>query len=101
MLLDRKTSYSVSENDRTIGIVSLDDVRGVTRDEMGTRTVGDVVGDTVRVPVGRDAFGVLMEMNQAGVNTAIVEEDGETVGVVTRSELGSVLDIRKTVRVAQ
>jgi Zn-dependent protease/predicted transcriptional regulator len=101
MLLDRKTSYAVSEDGRTIGVVSLDDVRGVTRDEMGTRTVGDVVGDTVRVPVGRDAFGVLMEMNQAGVNTAIVEEDGETVGVVTRSELGSVLDIRKTVRVAQ
>lgn len=101
MLLDRKTAYSVTQDGRTVGVVSLDDIRGVTRQDMDTRTVGDVKGEAVRVTVDQDAFDVVMEMNRVGANSAIVEEDEEYIGVVTRTDLGSVLDIRKTVRVAQ
>ena len=101
MLLDRRTSYAVTEDGRTVGVVSLDDVRGITRDEMDTETIGNLLGETVRVPFDQDAFEVLMSMNQAGVNTALVEEDGDVIGTVVRSELGSLLEIRDTVRVPQ
>jgi Zn-dependent protease/predicted transcriptional regulator len=101
MLLDRRTSYAVTEDGRTVGVVSLDDVRGITRDEMDTETIGDLLGETVHVPFDQDAFEVLMSMNQAGANTALVEEDGDVIGTVVRSELGSLLEIRDTVRVPQ
>lgn len=101
MLLDRRTSYAVTEDGKTVGVVSLDDVRGITRDEMDTETIGDLLGETVHVPFDQDGFEVLMSMNQAGVNTALVEEDGDVIGTVVRSELGSLLEIRDTVRVPQ
>jgi len=101
MLLDRRTSYVVTQDGRTVGVVSLDDIRGVTRQDMDTKTLGDVKAESVRVSVDRDAFDVVMEMNKAGANAAVVEEGGEDIGVIIRSELGPILDIRKTVKVAQ
>jgi CBS domain-containing protein len=101
MLLDRKTSYAVTEDGEIAGVVSLNDVKGITSDEMETKTVGDTLGEIVRVSSDSGGFDALMSMNKAGANSALVEKDGDVIGVISRSGLGSVLEIRKTVRVPQ
>jgi CBS domain-containing protein len=101
MLLDRKTSYAVTEDGEIAGVVSLNDVKCITSDEMETKTVGDTLGETVRVSSDSGGFDALMSMNKAGANSALVERDGDVIGVISRSGLGSVLEIRKTVRVPQ
>ncbi|MDY7080890.1 MAG: site-2 protease family protein, partial [Halobacteria archaeon] len=104
MLLDKKTAYAVEEDGEIVGILTLDDVKKVKSDEMETRTVGDIaIRDSARVSIGDDAFETLMAMgqNQGRNRSALVEENGKVVGVVTQNDFGSILELRKSIRVPQ
>jgi Zn-dependent protease len=95
MLEDRRTTYLVAdESGSTVGIVSLAQYRrGRRRD---AATVRDVMSETFPALRGdTPMFEVVGTMNGSGTRTAVIEEDGAVVGMITAGDLATVLQIRR------
>ncbi|UPW00819.1 site-2 protease family protein [Halorussus gelatinilyticus] len=95
MLADRRTAYTVAdESGSIVGVVSLDRLRQGRRREAAT--VGDVMVETFPT-VAPDApmFEVVGLMNEARASAALVEADGEVVGILTSADLATTLAVRR------
>lgn len=95
MLEDRRTTYLVAdESGSIVGIVSLAQYRrGRRRD---AATVRDVMSETFPALRGdTPMFEVVGTMNGSGTRTAVIEEDGAVVGMITAEDLATVLQIRR------
>lgn len=96
MLRDRQTTHLVVDDAGTVlGIVTLADLKKSPRQNRETVQVETVMRDVPRVQSDADAFDTLAELNQAGSTDAIVEEDGEIVGVLSQEDYGTAITIRK------
>ncbi|MFB6108347.1 MAG: site-2 protease family protein [Haloplanus sp.] len=95
MLRDRQTIYLVTDGDRPVGVVSLDDLRSVGREERSTVTVGSVAHEVPRVEAGADAFESLAVLMQAGARNALVESDGRLVGLLSEADYARALTIQR------
>jgi CBS domain-containing protein len=95
MLEDRRTTYLVAdESGSIVGIVSLAQYRrGRRRDAAAVR---DVMSETFPALRGdTPMFEVVGTMNGSGTRTAVIEEDGAVVGMITAEDLATVLQIRR------
>ncbi|WP_435180232.1 site-2 protease family protein [Halorussus sp. AFM4] len=96
MLRDRQTAHLVTDDGgAVVGVVTLADLRRVDRDDWATTRVRDVVRELPEVEATADAFDTLALLTQSGSPTALVESDGEPVGVLTESDYGHALTIRR------
>ena len=95
MLDDRRTTYAVTEDGAVVGIVSLSDLKGRRRRDEGPATVRAVMREAHRLHPDADAFEAITGLGAAGASGAVVEEDGRLVGLVTESDLGHALRIRR------
>jgi CBS domain-containing protein len=95
MLDDRRTTYAVTEDGAVVGIVSLSDLKGRHRRGEGPTTVGAVMREVHRLHPDADAFEAITGLGAAGASSAVVEEDGRLVGLVTESDLGHALRVRR------
>jgi len=95
MIADRRTAYPVAdESGSIVGVVSVDRLRRGRRRDVAT--VGDVMVE--RFPtVGPDApmFEVVGLMNEERASAALVEADGEVVGILTSADLAATLAVRR------
>ncbi|WP_435063697.1 site-2 protease family protein [Halobaculum sp. EA56] len=99
MLRDRQTVHLVTDGaGAVVGLVSLSDLRSVREDDRDATRVEAVMREVPRVDAGADAFDTLATMTQAGGSTAIVEEAGELVGVLTESDYAHAMTVRKGFR---
>ena len=48
-----------------------------------------------------DAFDTWMALNEERKNLALVEKDGEVIGTVGSEDFGSIIQLRKNIKVAQ
>ncbi|MEQ9350258.1 MAG: CBS domain-containing protein, partial [Alphaproteobacteria bacterium] len=90
-------AFPVVEGGRAIGIVSLDQVRQVARDQWETTTVGDVltpVGDDNSVALGTPALAALRQMQRGGLSRLLVVERGRLAGLVCLRDLLGYLTMR-------
>ena len=94
MMRERRTTYPVVDAGTIVGVVSLDDLRGAKgRDAATIREVVDAGVPRVRSDL--PLFEVVGLMNGARADAAVVEADGETVGVITAADLAAALQVRR------
>ncbi|AXG09349.1 site-2 protease family protein [Haloplanus rubicundus] len=100
MLRDRQPIHLVVDESGTpVGVVTLDDLKRARRADRDA-TVGDIVRDVPRVDPDADAFDTLVELQGAGGLDAIVQRDGELLGVLSEADYAHAMTIQRGFRSA-
>ncbi|AXG05999.1 site-2 protease family protein [Haloplanus rubicundus] len=98
MLRDRQPIHLVvDESGAPVGVVTLADLKKARRADRDA-TVGDIVRDVQRVDPDADAFDTLVELQSAGAPDAIVQRDGELLGVLSESDYAHAMTIQRGFR---
>ncbi|MFB6270363.1 MAG: site-2 protease family protein, partial [Halobacterium sp.] len=98
LLSDRQSIHVVEKAGEVVGVVSLADLKAVKGRDRATTTIEDAVREVPRVAPSDDAFDTLAALNQAGGPTALVEEDGDVVGVLSESDYAHAMSIQRGFR---
>ena len=95
MFVDRHTGYPVMRNGRLVGVVTLDDARSVNEVERDAYRVEDVMsGELSTIAPEADAMTALQQMQEQKVGRLpVVDEQGEVVGLISRSDLVTAFNI--------
>ncbi|WP_435196563.1 CBS domain-containing protein [Natronomonas sp. EA1] len=97
MFRERHTGYPVVENGRPVGMVTLADAQGVNEVERDAFQVEEVMStDLHTIGPDADAMDAISQIQKAGVGRLLVMEDDELVGLISRTDLMTALDIIKT-----
>ena len=96
MFQSRQTIYPVvGDAGEVVGVVSLDDVGRTAGGDVRGTPVESVMADIVRVDPSADAFDTFSALARSGAVRAVVEEDGEVVGVLSEADLAHALSVRR------
>jgi len=96
LLRDRQPVHLVTDGTGGIvGVVTLEDLRKAPAADRGTTPVAEVARAVGRVESSADAFDTLAVLNQSGNENALVEENGEVVGVLSRADYARAMSIRR------
>jgi Zn-dependent protease/CBS domain-containing protein len=95
MFRERHTGYPVMRDGRLVGMVTLEDARDVREVERDAYRVDDVMShDLSTIGPDADAMAAITTMQQGGVGRLpVVDDDGEFVGLVSRSDLVTAFNI--------
>jgi Zn-dependent protease/CBS domain-containing protein len=83
-------AFPVMENDRLIGMVTLDDIRKVPREEWGSRTVKEIMTPAEKletVSLDDNSADALKSLSQRDVNQLPVMSNGRMVGLLRRRDV--------------
>lgn len=89
MMERRHTGYPVVENGEIVGVITLEDFKGVPPELRSSRTVGDVMSPDLKT-IDNDASGMdaFREISQQSVGRLLVTDaDGTIIGMITRTDL--------------
>jgi len=101
LLAERRTDLLVRDGDTVVGVVTASALRAVDPADYHTTTVDDLVTrDLPRLDADLGAFPALVELNRANSEVALVEDGGETVGAISRSDFGAAMELRRGTRPA-
>jgi len=93
ILEDRAGDHVVVEGGRPIGVIGLEALRGVSETERKDRTVRSLTDDEIpTVDLTTSAMGALRALDGTG-GYALVTDGEDVVGVVDRSDFGSLLEL--------
>lgn len=95
MLQDREVGYPVMENERLVGIVTLDDTRSVPEIEREAYTVEDIARTEYPTVSPTDSvMDAFQQMQQAGSShIPVTDGRGEFVGVLSQTDLVNAFNI--------
>lgn len=95
MYQQRHTGYPVMDHGRIVGVVTLDDVRGISPQERQARLVEDVMTtDLTTVRQEDEAFDAIQALQQNNIGRLLVLDDrDELAGLISRSDIVTALDI--------
>jgi Zn-dependent protease/CBS domain-containing protein len=94
MFTERHTGYPVLENGQVAGLVTLADAQSVPEIERDAYRVEDVMStDLHTIGPDADAMDAIERMQKHGVGRLVVMDGEEFVGLVSRSDLMTALDI--------
>ena len=94
MFRERHTGYPVEENGRIVGLVTLEDARSVEPVERDAFLVEDVMTtDLATVDADAEAMTAFVDLQRHDVGRLLVEDAGEIVGLITRSDLVTAFNI--------
>ncbi len=95
LMLERKhTGYPVLSDGNLVGIITLDDVHRIPRDRRGRTNVESAMStELVTVTPDTPAFDALRIMSSRGFGRLPVVENGELVGIISRTDLTRALEI--------
>jgi Zn-dependent protease len=82
--------FPVEDQGQTVGFITLRGVRRVPREEWGTRTVRESMGDLddqVTVPPDMRMDRVLGKLQDGDTNRVLVVTDGEVIGMITPTDV--------------
>ena len=88
--------YPVMKNDNIIGIITIEDVRNVDKNNRDSITVRDVMRsqeELVTVSPDDKAADALMKMASHNVGRLPVIENGRLVGIITRSDINKTIQL--------
>ena len=86
----RFDAFPVARNGQPLGLITLEQVREVPREEWPTRTVGDAMSpaeDGVTVRPDERMSDVLQKMEGAGHGRVLVTRDGHLEGIITTADV--------------
>jgi CBS domain-containing protein len=94
MFTERHTGYPVIENGQVAGLVTLADAQSVPEIERDAYRVEDVMStDLHTVGPDADAMDAIKRMQENGVGRLVVMDDEAFVGLLSRSDLMTALEI--------
>jgi Zn-dependent protease/CBS domain-containing protein len=95
MFQERHTGYPVMRGGNLVGMVTLEDAKGVREVERDAYTVGDVMADDVSgIGPDADAMAAIELMQQRSVGRLpVVDGKGDLVGLVSRTDLVTAFNI--------
>ena len=94
VVAERQTSFPVTDGDAPLGFLRLGYALNVPEDERSTTTIGDVMDRSVpTVTPERDAFEVVLEMNEHGQDSVFVVENGDLLGVITQADIAAAIEV--------
>ena len=93
LMRERRTNLPVTDRGRVVGAVTATGLRDVDPDDYDTTIDALVDTDLPRLDAGTDAFDALATLNEEG-GVAIVERDGEPVGVISTEDFAAFLEVR-------
>lgn len=95
MFDERHTGYPVVDGGRPVGVITLDDIRDVEPSARSTTTVADIMSAELQtVSTGTEAIEALQRLASGGIGRLLVtDETGALVGLVTRSDLVTAMNI--------
>jgi CBS domain-containing protein len=91
----RHNAYPVVEDGRPLGILTLEKVKSVPREEWGSRTVRTTMtaaGEAIVVRPEERMTVVLDKLQESDARRVLVARDGQLHGIITRSDLTRWLD---------
>jgi CBS domain-containing protein len=96
--------FMVASEDRLEGILTLDKIKVVSRQDWETTRVKDIM--TLRdklgsVPATENALSVMERMNESGVNEILVVGEGRVMGLVTRESLTGFLRVHSELGISR
>jgi len=97
MFRERHTGYPVLDSGRLVGIVTLEDVRGVDPDARQATTVGDVMSsDLESVRPETEAVEAMQRLGNGDIGRLlVVDGSGSLAGIVTRSDLVTAMNVMR------
>ena len=96
LLAARRSDLAVVSEGTVVGVLTASSLREVPLDQYETTTAGEIATDDVpRLQSDLSAFDALMELVRTRSDAAVVERDGRTVGILTRDDINSLLDLRR------
>ncbi|CCC41337.1 CBS domain-containing protein [Haloquadratum walsbyi] len=97
MFTERHTGYPVVDNGGLVGVVTLDDARSVEEVEREAYRVSDVMTpDVTTINPDADAMDAMQRMQENDIGRLPVIENTELVGLISRSDLMTALNIIKS-----
>jgi Zn-dependent protease len=93
MIRERRTAFPVTDGGETVGLVRLEDLRGVKAADRGATTVSAVAHDVARIDANADAFDTLAQLG--GKGSALVVRDGAVVGTLSQEDYSHVLSFTR------
>ena len=92
-----QSCFFVSDSDDAQGVVTLQDVKGVSPSQRELLTAGQVMtsaNSAFAAEAEDDAWGLLQKMNEDGLRTVPILENGRLLGVVTLEHLWNQVRLR-------
>jgi Zn-dependent protease/CBS domain-containing protein len=95
VLDSRHHSYPIVERARPIGLITLDRVRAVPKDEWRTRTVRDAMvplSPDIAVAPGDDLIEAVRKLNASRLGRVLVTHEDQLVGIISHSDIARWLE---------
>lgn len=94
MFRDRHTGYPVLQDERLVGLVTLEDAKSVNELEQDAYLVREIMStDLTTVDASEDAVEAFTMMQEQNIGRLLVMDDEEFAGLVTRSDVTTALTI--------
>jgi Zn-dependent protease/predicted transcriptional regulator len=97
VLKGNERCFFVSESDDAQGVITLEDVKGVSRTQRERLTAGQVMtsaNSAFAADAEDDVWGLVQRMNEEDVRTVPILEDGRLLGVITLEHLWNQIRLR-------
>ncbi len=100
MLNERYSGYPVVEDGDIVGIVTLDDIRAVSPDDREAQQVRSIMQrDLTTIPLDSTAMEAFTRLSQSKTGRLLVMDNGQFVGLITRTDIVRSFEILKERRV--
>jgi len=95
LMSTRRTDMAVTDGGRVVGAITAQQLRSIDPADYDTTSVASLVDtDLPRFDAEMDAFNALAALQDDPDNTAIVERDGEAVGVLSIEDFSAFMNLR-------
>lgn len=97
---DRKTAYPVVDevSGDVVGVVTLEDLRGVREVERDAILVGEIAREVPRVDPGADAFETLATLSETAGDFMLVADDRKVIGLLSQADYTHALSMQREFR---
>ncbi|NYT12048.1 MAG: CBS domain-containing protein [Methanomassiliicoccales archaeon] len=94
MLTEKHMGYPVLDRDRVVGVVTLQDASRVSKEQQWMIQVKEIMSrEIVSVSPETEVMDAVRLVSSKGIGRLIVMEEGEMVGIVTRTDLVKAMEI--------